>query len=114
MVFSPDIKCRWEAVRAAAYSAVGASYAALGDPLAHPTSILRITSTIDSDVYLSFDGVTDHIYVANLESMVYDLSSNKSGIKLVIPKGTQIFQKRGPGGAGSTGSIFVMSTYGTK
>jgi len=114
MFVSPDLRCKWEPVREAAFGSVVASYAALGDPFAHPISILRIVSTLDKDVYLSFDGVNNHIYVAAMESFVYDLSSNKSGYKLVIPKGTQLYQKRGPGGASSTGGITAMATYGTK
>lgn len=113
MSISPDLKCKWEAVRLVAFGGVGASYAVFGDPLAHPISILRITSTLDSDVYISFDGVTDHVYVATLESFVYDLSSNKSGYTLVIPKGTQMYLKRGPGGASTVGGITAMTTYGT-
>jgi len=114
MVFSPDIKAKWEALRSAAFGSVGAPYAALGDPLAHPALLMRIVSTLNQDVLLSFDGVTDHIYIAAMESFVYDVSSNKMGSKLVVPKGTQIYQKRGPGGASNAGAIYAMITYGER
>ena len=92
MVFSPQIKAEWEAVRTVAFGSVGAPYAALGDPLANAATVLHIRSTLNKDVYLSFDGSTDHIYVGAGDLVVYDIGTNRYGSgKLVVSKGTQIY-----------------------
>ncbi|MGD8326454.1 MAG: hypothetical protein PVF65_06030 [Sphingomonadales bacterium] len=110
-----DVKAKWEAVRSAAFGSVGATYAAIGDPLSNAAIVLHIRSTLDKDVYISMDGSTDHIYVGAGDLVVYDIGTNKIGdSKLLVPKGTQIYQKRGPGGASSSGNLFVMTLYGTK
>jgi len=114
MEYSPNTKATWEELRTVAFGSVLATYAALGAPLAKSALIMRIVNRLDKDVILSFDGVTDHIYIAPSESLMYDLSSNRSGSKLVIPTGTQIYQKRGAGGASSSGALYVMLTYGAK
>ena len=98
-----------------AFGSVGASFAALGSPLSNPITVLHIRSTLNQDVYLSFDGSTDHVYVGAGDLVFYDIGTNKyGGGKLLLPKGTQIYQKRGPGGASGSGNLFVMTLYGTK
>lgn len=115
MTYSPKIKAKWEALRTVAFGSVGASYAALGSALSNESVVIYIRSTLNKDAYISFDGSTDHIYVGSGDLVVYDLGANRyADARLVVPKGTQIYQKRGPGGASSSGSLFVSVVYGSK
>lgn len=112
MTYYKGSKLRFEAVRLAAFGAVVASYAALGAVLSKDASLLIINNSTDKDVYLSFDGSTDHLYLSAAETMIINIEGNKSGNgRLALPKNTTIYQKRGPGGAGSSGNLLVMVGY---
>ena len=47
-----------------AAAAVVAAYSAFGSPLPRPIAKLIICSTLDQDVFVSLDGVTDNFYIA--------------------------------------------------
>lgn len=112
MTYYKGTKLKFEEARSVAYTGVGASYAALGDPLANEGSVLIINNSVDKDVLISFDGATDHLYLSAAETMIINIESNHSGSgQLALPKMTQIYQKRGPGGAGGSGNLFVMVGY---
>lgn len=112
MTYYKGNKLKFEAVRLAAYTAVTASYVALGTSLSADACVLIINNSTDKDVYLSFDGSTNHLYLSAAETMIINIQGNKAGAgMLALPKGTVIHQKRGPGGAGSSGNLLVMVGY---
>lgn len=112
MAFFKGSKLKFEAVRLVAFGSVGASYAALGTATAKEAAFLMITSSLDKDAYLSFDGSTDHIYIAAGQILPFDIQGNHAGTgTLTLPKGTTIYQKRGPGGASGSGNLVVMVGY---
>ena len=100
-------RVEFEAVREVAFGGIGAAYAALGAALTDNARIIGITNTTDAEVYISFDGVTNHLRVAPGSFKLYDLTANKvrdDGYFLGI--GTQVFQVR-VAGAPTVGALWV-------
>lgn len=100
-------RAAFEPIREAAFGDVGAAYAALGGPFTDHARIVRIVNSTDVQVYISTDGVNDHLRMAANSFFVIDLSSNKvrdDGLFIAI--GTQIYQRRVSGAPGS-GAVWL-------
>ena len=81
-------------VRELDFGDISSSYAALGTPLAEHVRLLRIVSTFDEHIYISFNGSDDHIRLANGSFILLDLSSNRvRDDGLFLPVGTQLYVK---------------------
>lgn len=107
-----SINAAFDALRSAAFGSVGASYAALGDPLSRPAVALILSSSLDKDVLISTDGSTDMIYLGAAATITIGFGANgEAGDRFYLPKGTQLYQKRGPAGASGSGSIGVTVIY---
>ena len=109
MVFGRNVE--FDAVREVAFGSVGAAYAALGAVTSDYTRIFAVYNTTDTDVYISFDGVTDHLRVASGSGQVLDLTTNKvKETGFFLKKGTQVYQARAAG-APTVGNVWVQITY---
>jgi hypothetical protein len=106
-------RCSFEAVREAAFGAIGAAYATIGGVTTDYTRIISIFNSTDADVYISLDGVTNHLRVASGTGQVLDLTANKvRDDGLFIKLGTQFYQKRA-GGAPSVGNVWIQTVSAT-
>lgn len=106
------IRAKFEAIREDAFGDVGAAYSTLGAVLADYTRLIRLVNDTDADVYISFDGTTNHIRLKTNTFFLIDVTSNKqSNSQLYIAKGTQIYQKR-VAGAPTTGTVWAEVMYG--
>ena len=65
-------------VQAVAYSDLTDSFVAMGAAMPEPIRILKVNNTTDSDIYISFDGVTAHDVIVASTAMVIDVTTNKS------------------------------------
>jgi len=100
-------RVQFEAVREAAFGAIGAAYAALGAVLTDNARIISITNSTDAEVYISFDGVNNHIRLAANSFKIFDLTANKvRDDGYFIATNTQIYQMR-VAGAPTVGSLWV-------
>lgn len=101
-------KVEFEAVREAAFGAIGAAYAALGAALTDHARIISLYNTTDVDIYISFDGVNDHIRLAGASFQVFDLTANKvRDDGYFLANGTTIYQKR-VSGAPTIGAVWAQ------
>lgn len=99
----------FEAVREAAFGAIGAAYATIGGVTTDYTRIVSFFNSTDADVYISLDGVTNHLRIASGTGQVLDLTSNKvRDDGLFIKQGTQFYQKR-VSGAPTTGAVWIQT-----
>jgi len=81
----------FEAVRELAASALSGSYVALGVPTTGHVRLLSINNSAAEEIYVSFDGTTDHLRLSGNSFKLLDLSANKvRDDGLFIPIGTQI------------------------
>lgn len=95
-----------EALREVAFGSITASYAALGSVLGHDAFIDAFTNETDANIYVSFDGTTDHKKLGANVGRVTDLKSNDAYRKA----GTQIYVKH-DGSAPTTGWFAAEVQY---
>ena len=84
----------FDAVRELPFGSISGTYAALGTPLAEHVRIFSINNSTDQEVYISFDGINDHLRMASNSFKLFDFSSNKvrdDGLFLAV--GTQVYVK---------------------
>lgn len=85
----------FDAVRQLAFGSITGTYAALGTPLADNVRLLSISNSTDAEVYISFDGTTDHLRLVDNSFKLFDFSANKiRDDGLFIAVGTQIYVKQ--------------------
>lgn len=100
-------RVEFEAVREVAFGGIGAAYAALGTALTDNARIVAITNTTDAEVYISFDGTTNHLRVAASSFKLLDLTTNKvRDDGYFLARGTIIYQMR-VAGAPTVGALWV-------
>lgn len=103
-------RVEFEPVREAAFGAIGAGYAALGTALTDNARIIKFTNTTNAEVYISFDGVNDHIRLAAGSFDLYDLTTNKvRDDGYFLANRTTIFQRR-VAGAPTSGNLWAQVT----
>ena len=105
-------RLRLDAVRSAAFGAIGAAYSAVGVALTDPCRIFCLTNLTDADVFFSVDGVTDHFIVPSNSFKLIDVSANKIRDEgFFLPEGTVFYVVR-VAGAPTTGSVYIEVLHG--
>lgn len=103
-------KFLYEPLRSIDSSTLTGSYQALGTPLAHPVTLLKLVNASSVNVTVSIDGSSDYdVAVAN-SFFLYDVTSNTptNGTDAIfIPQGTQFYVK----GSAGTGLIYLVALY---
>ena len=101
----------WDAVRELAFGSISGTYAALGTPLADHARLLGLNNSTGVELYVSFDGSTNHLRIASNSFKLFDISTNKvRDDGLFLPVGTQIYVKQ-VSGAAAAGSIWAEVAY---
>lgn len=104
-------RVKFSAVRELDFGDISGSYAALGTPLAEHVRLIRLVSTFDDEVYVSMDGTTDQVRLAQGSFLLLDLSANRvRDDGLFIPVGTQFYVKS-VGSDPTSGSIWLEVLY---
>jgi len=102
----------FEAVKEIAFGSVSGSYAAVGVPLAERSRQISFNNGLDVAVYVSFDGVTDHLRMSPNTFKLLDLTANKVlDDGLFLAKGVQIYIKE-VSAVVSSGDFWAESMYG--
>jgi hypothetical protein len=102
---------RFDAWRTIAFTSIGASYAPLGTRLGHAMRVLHFVNNTDGDVAISFDGITDNVFVPSDSFSVYDLTSDQDSTESFrYEVGTQLYIKYMS--APTSGSFYCMAIYG--
>lgn len=90
---------------------IGATYAALGSPFTVEPHLLSFNSSLNDEIYISTDGVTDMLRIASNSFKLHDVCTNKIRDEgLTFPIGTQLYVKEVSGSV-STGSVWVEAIY---
>lgn len=104
-------RLRVEAARSLAFGSVAVGYTAVGTAFAHPINILYLFNSTNESVWISFDGVVDHVPLAAGSFLLLDITTNKANqIGMFVEKGTQMYVKR-LSGAPTSGAIYISSFY---
>jgi hypothetical protein len=91
-------------------STFSGSYQALGAPLVHPSSIVKIVNNSTVNVTISTDGINDMDFVPANGFVLYDYTTNappsdSSGV--YAPQGRQYLVK----GSAGTGLVYLVIQY---
>ena len=101
-----------EPLRTLAFGSIGASYTAVGTPLAHPARIVLFQNTTDVPLTISWDGVNDHMYVVSDSFILLDVGTNKGiSSEFCIAQNTQFYVTY-PGSGPSLGEVVISVFYG--
>lgn len=102
---------RVDALRSLAFGSISGTYAALGTPFAHPMRVVRFINNTNGDIFVSFDGTTNNLFVPAGSFVLYDIASDDDPTdQFRIVKGTQIYIKQSS--APSSGTFYLECIYG--
>lgn len=106
------IRVGFDPVREIAFGDVSGTYTAVGTPFQQNVRLMSFNNSLDEDVYVSFDGVNNHLRVAMNSFQLFDLSANKiRDDGLFMSVGTQIYVKEVSSSV-TGGSFWVEVMYG--
>lgn len=104
---------RADSLRTLAFGGISGSYATVGSALTHNWRMFRITNNTNGDLFISFDGTTNNLFVPASSFVLYDLSTNAPPISetdnLVLGIGTQFYAKQST--APSSGALWIEGIY---
>lgn len=106
--------CRiaYEEMRELAFSSIDGTYTAVGTMSDNPTYMFCIDNTTDSDLRVSFDGITNNTFIAAGTGRVMDYSANKSVAGYAAqPQGTRVYVMTVDGGSPTEGAVYVTCIY---
>lgn len=104
-------KIKLAPMQSLAFGSVGAAYTAIGTPTSVPIQEVVFQSSLNQDVLISDDGVTDKIYVRAGQSFPFISAGLLDGQREVaVPKGTQYFVKQATL-APASGQLSMMGIF---
>jgi len=104
-------RVRFEELREVAFGGIGAAYAAVGGSTSDHTRLVAFYNATDKDVYISLNGVTNHLRIASGSGQVLDLTANKvRDDGLFVDLGTVFYVKRASG-APTSGTLWIQVMY---
>lgn len=106
------LKAWAEPLRSLGFAALTNTLAPLGTPYANPVRIYTFTNGTDATVYVSFNGVNNMFAILAGNSLVLDLTTNKSfddGLYLEVGKSTYVAYATVP----TSGFVYLSVVYGT-
>jgi len=106
-------RAQFEAVRELAFGSISGTYAALGTPITDHARVVRFVNSTDKEMYVSLDGVTNHIRLAISSFFLVDFSTNRiQDDGLFVSIGTQFWVKQVSSGP-TVGSVWCEVVSGT-
>jgi len=109
-----QIRLEFEPCRSLAFGNLSGTYAALGGPLAHSARMLILQNSTNTAVWISKNGVDDHLPLMPNGYMILDLTSNKTiPVGFFLSQGDQLYVKQ-RGAVPNTGFIDLSVIYGAE
>lgn len=103
-------RAAFEAVREIANGSITANYQAVGTAITDHARLVRIVNTMNTEMYISLDGTTDHIRLAAGSFFIIDFSANKvRDDGLFLPIGTIFYVKQVT--APASGNLWIEVLY---
>jgi hypothetical protein len=112
MPFVDSVDVNFDALREVAFGSIGANYAIIGTAFTKDVTYLDIYNGTNQDIRLSDNGTRDIKYLPQGATWVWDISTNGFGPKkLLFPRSSALYQKRGGAVSPTSGSLFVTIVY---
>lgn len=103
-------KVQFEELRSLAFGSISGSYAAVGSATTDHARLVCFTNATNADLYISLDGITNHLIVPANGFKLLDLTANKvRDDGLFISKETIFYTKQVS--APSSGSLWIEVMY---
>ena len=105
-------KAQCDTLRTLAFGSIGASYTAVGSPLAYQARIICFTNTTNADVLFSMDGSTDQLIVPAGSFKLFDITTNHRPVNMddfCFSIGIQWYVKYAS--APGSGSVYIEIVY---
>lgn len=104
---------RYDAIRSLAAGGISGTYAVVGSPTTHTTRAFCVTNNTLGDLFISFNGTSDNLFVPAGSFRLYDVAANSAQSTdsngLVLQIGTQFYTKQST--APSSGSVYIELLY---
>ncbi len=109
-----SVSSKFEKIKEKEGSTITTSYTDLGSPLENKARLVGIYSTVDEEIYISFDGTNNHIRLKETsDERTYDLAANKIRPDgFFMKKGTQIQVRIVGTTIPTSGSVWIELVYG--
>lgn len=102
----------FEPVKSLAFGSIGAAYMGVGTAFDKPIRLLILQNLTDALVWISFDGIEDHIPLASISYIILDVTANKTTEEgWFVAEGTRVYVKQMVG-APTGGGVYVSACYG--
>jgi len=104
---------RFDSYKTLPAASIGATFTAVGTPIAHNWRIICFTNNTNADVIFSADSTNLNFYLPAGSFKLFDLSTNRedTATTWLISLNTQIYAMHASG-APTTGSVYVEGLYG--
>jgi hypothetical protein len=114
MASSIAIRFRIEPLRSLAFGGLSGVYAGVGTAINNPAHMMVISNNTDTDIFCSFDGVTDQMFLPAGQARIYDLTSNKAlGGGFYLAQGERLYAKDN-GVAATSGTVTFEVIYASE
>jgi len=101
----------FENVREIAFSSISGSYTAVGSATIDHARLVRIVNQTDAQIYVSLDGINNHIRMAANSFFLMDMTTNKvSDDGFFLHSGTTFYVKQVSAGP-SSGALWIEVLY---
>lgn len=98
-------------VQTVAFGDVTDSFVAMGAAMPDPIRIIKINNTTNEDIYVSYDGSTEHDVVVAGSGMVIDITTNKSIEQgMFLSLGTVVYIEY-VSAAPTSGNVYLSAYY---
>jgi hypothetical protein len=100
----------YEPIRSIDSATFTGAFQAIGGPLLHPASIVKLVNTSASIITVSIDGTTTVDVAPGASFFLYDITSNspiRGDDAIFVPQGRQYYVS----GAVSTGLVYLVVQY---
>ena len=104
--------CTIDTIRTLAFGGISGSYAKVGGVTTNGTRLICLTNNTDGDMFFSYDGINNMLFVAAGSFKLFDICSNRddtNGVYL-LPSSQQWYVKQST--APSKGAVYIEVLYG--
>ena len=108
-----EVRLGIEPVRSLAFGSIVAGYTAIGTALNYPSRMVLLQNWTDANLMFSRDGIYDHIPLLAGNSLIIDITSNKTKDDgFFLSKGDILYVKRIE--VPTSGIVYITSFYGDR
>lgn len=111
-VSSVSLRVYPEVLRSIGFASISGTYSGIGTPLNFPARIIMFQNNTDADLFISWDGINNHQFVASQSFTLLDVSTNKVSDQGWYVTAGQRFYVKEISTSPTLGSVYLTVFYG--